>query len=131
MNSNMVYQSKLKDVNSPVIIAKDITDDGKKEFKGFNSVLSMFKHIKKSEHKHFHEVIHSDNRHIYFDFDKVIDDVDDIIDDEEFISVVHECLIPSIETLFGVEIDYHDILITTSTTSTKVSYHVIIPKYNI
>ena len=107
------------------VIAEDINEDGAKRFLGFESAREVFPYIETQENKHCHEtMIGTNNRKIYFDADKKIDDgiFPEVVD---FIDHMRIRLIETLKVLCGLDVAESDICFTDSSTAVKFSMHII------
>ena len=124
---------KLKDVpQSKFILALDVNEKGVKKYIPFDSALDIFKFNKNITKKNrvFYEVAQQLNdRKIYFDFDKKINDIDEAIDIEEFKNTFTPILKNVVESISDIEINNSDIIYCNSSTNFKSSFHIILNKY--
>ena len=121
---------KLSQNNANTVIARDINDQGAKEYIGLPSYASIFPYIENQKEKCFHEVMLGlQNRRLYFDFDLKASE-GKFPDMQDFVDNMREFIVISVDVLFGVELNAYAIIFTESHREDKFSVHVHVPTLN-
>ena len=125
----VLITKKLFENNAAVVIARDINDQGAKEYVGLGSYDEIFPFIEKQEEKCFHEVMLGlQNRRLYFDFDLKAGE-GDFPDMCDFVQM-KEFIVLGIDALFGTTADPNDIIFVESHRPDKFSVHIHVPTFN-
>jgi len=125
-----IINKKLVQNNCPVIIAQDINDSGAKQYIGLSSYYDIVPFIEKQEEKCFHEVMLGlQNRSLYFNFDLKVGE-GEFPEMNEFVHHMRECIVLSVDLLFGATLDPSDIIFTESHREDKFSVHIHVPTFN-
>jgi len=127
--SSLGITKKLKDQNSPVVIAQDINDQGAKQFVGLSSHQDIFSYVEDHIGESFHEVMPGlGRRRLYFDFDKRASE-GAFPSVPDFIHHTREAIVEAVDALFGATLDAEDILFAQSQ-GEKFSLHIHVPVFN-
>jgi hypothetical protein len=109
---------------------KYIVYDG--EYMVFDSLMEMINEYKETQNKHWFEVIPNGVKQRFkFDIDINLCQPNIIIDKQTFLDIFTTAIIQTFKEQYKKDIEYDDLFITSSHSSEKTSFHIIIIPYGV